>query len=113
MAASNTYNIPNPQDPNIPFVAITINNAIKLTSKNYLSWKLQLKSILIGHNLIGHINGKTPQPPTTITVNNTVKNNPDHHTWFRQDQLLFGALIGTLSPNLTPLVSQAITSKDL
>lgn len=109
MASDSTYSLPNSNDPSTPFIP----NAIKLTTTNYLSWKLQLTSLLCGHNLIGYWNSDNTPPHLTIQVDNTTKPNPVHATWFRQDQLLFGALVRTLSPNLIPLISQAITSKAL
>lgn len=33
-------------------------------------------------------------------------------TWVRQDKLLFGCLVGILSPFLGPLISRAHTSKE-
>lgn len=35
---------------------------------------------------------------------------PDYSIWFRQDRLLFGALVGTLSPAIVPLVTNASSS---
>ena len=46
-------------------------------------------------------------------MDNAPTRNLAHLTWFRQDQLLFGALLGSLSTNLISLVSQAKTSKEL
>ncbi|KAL6315549.1 hypothetical protein AAG906_000852 [Vitis piasezkii] len=89
---------------------ITIHNSIKLTPTNYLSWKTQMEAILIGYDLQKFIDGSHPAPPTTITTNNVVSTNPAYQTWLRQDKLLFGALVGTLSPTLVPLITQSKTS---
>ena len=45
--------IPYTREPNKPFTFIHISNqnTIKLTSTNYLSWKLQIKALLIGYDL--------------------------------------------------------------
>ena len=92
---------------------LSISNVIKLYSKNYLDWKLQIKVILNGHDLMGYIDGSCPQPAVMISENNTEKSNPAFTAWFRQDQLIFGALVGTLLPNLISLISHSKTSKEL
>ncbi|RVW71302.1 Retrovirus-related Pol polyprotein from transposon RE1 [Vitis vinifera] len=102
--------IPNAQEPTKPLTMITIHNSIKLTPTNYLSWKTQMEAILIGYDLQKFIDGSYPAPPTTITTNNVVSTNPAYQTWLRQDKLLFGALVGTLSSTLVPLITQSKTS---
>ncbi|RVW19477.1 Retrovirus-related Pol polyprotein from transposon RE1 [Vitis vinifera] len=102
--------IPNAQEPTKPLTMITIHNSIKLTPTNYLSWKTQMEVILIGYDLQKFIDGSHPAPPTTITTNNVVSTNPAYQTWLRQDKLLFGALVGTLSSTLVPLITQSKTS---
>ncbi|RVW94165.1 Retrovirus-related Pol polyprotein from transposon RE1 [Vitis vinifera] len=102
--------IPNAQEPTKPLTMITIHNSIKLTPTNYLSWKTQMEAILIGYDLQKFIDGSHPAPPTTITTNNVVSTNPAYQTWLRQDKLLFGALVGTLSSTLVPLITQSKTS---
>ncbi|RVW17904.1 Retrovirus-related Pol polyprotein from transposon RE1 [Vitis vinifera] len=102
--------IPNAQEPTKPLTMITIHNSIKLTPTNYLSWKTQMEAILIGYDLQKFIDGSHPAPPTTITTNNVVSTNPTYQTWLRQDKLLFGALVGTLSSTLVPLITQSKTS---
>ncbi|RVW95304.1 Retrovirus-related Pol polyprotein from transposon RE2 [Vitis vinifera] len=99
--------IPNAQEPTKPLTMITIHNSIKLTPTNYLSWKTQMEAILIGYDLQKFIDGSHPAPPTTITTNNVVSTNPAYQTWLRQDKLLFGALVGTLSSTLVPLITQS------
>ena len=113
MATGNTQVVlPNTHDPNSPLTLITIHNSIKLTSTNYLSWKTQIEAILIGYDLHKFIDGSQPSPPATITANNAASPNPAYQTWLRQDKLLFGALVGTMSPNLVPLIAQSKTSHD-
>ena len=62
---------------------------------------------------MGYIDGSCPQPAAVIFVNNVDKTNPAFSSWFRQDQLIFGALVGTLSPNLISLIFHSTTSKEL
>ncbi|RVW87967.1 Retrovirus-related Pol polyprotein from transposon RE1 [Vitis vinifera] len=88
---------------------ITIHNSIKLTSTNYLLGKPN-GSHSHRYDLQKFIDGSHPAPPTTITTNNVVSTNPAYQTWLRQDKLLFGALVGTLSSTLVPLITQSKTS---
>ena len=71
-----------------------------------------MEAILIGYDLQKFIDRSYPAPMATITTNNETKPNPEYQTWFRQDKLLFGALVGTLSPSLIPLITQSQTSRD-
>ncbi|KAL9463125.1 hypothetical protein AB3S75_001013 [Citrus x aurantiifolia] len=95
---------------------ITINVAaqtpLKLTSTNYLSWKLQFQTLFVGYDLLGYIDGSKPCPSATITDNNTITPNPAHLLWVRQDQLILNAIIGSISPNIIPFVATAKTSKE-
>lgn len=116
MAASNptpSYQIPNGADSSRPFTFLNIHNTIKLQSTNYLSWKLQVEAILIGHDLFKFIDGSFPCPPPVITTDGTETSNPDHAFWIRQDKLLFGALFGTLSQPLAPLIARTSSSHTL
>ncbi|KAL1186959.1 hypothetical protein V6Z11_A01G214800 [Gossypium hirsutum] len=106
MAIDNSFS--NPLDPNNPLTIVTIQNSIKLNFTNYISWKIQIESILIGYELFKFIDGTHPCPPKT--TNNTTSINPAYQTWLQQDKLLFGALVGTISQNLVPLVLRCITS---
>jgi hypothetical protein len=49
------------------FQLITINTSaqapLKLTSSNYISWKLQFQTLFIGYDLLGYIDGSKPCPP--------------------------------------------------
>ncbi|KZV23162.1 hypothetical protein F511_05001 [Dorcoceras hygrometricum] len=109
---NNLVVLQNNKDPDHPLTLVTIHNSIKLTSTNYLSWKTQIESILIGYDLYKFIDGSYPSPPATITTNDTVSANPAYQTWLRQDKLLFGALVGTISINLVPLITHSTTSHD-
>ncbi|GMI63710.1 hypothetical protein like AT1G34070 [Hibiscus trionum] len=113
MATENVQTaIPNTQDPEHPLTLVTFHNSIKLTSTNYLSWKTQIESILIGYDLYNFIDGSHPSPSQTITANNTTSYNPAYQTWLRHDKLLFGELVSTIPTNLVPLITQTTTSHD-
>ncbi|KAL6345090.1 hypothetical protein AAG906_013573 [Vitis piasezkii] len=93
---------------------LTINTAaqapLKLTSSNYLSWKIQFETLFIGYDLLGYIDGSKPCPPKTLTTNNAATLNPAYTLWIRQDQLILNALIGSLSPTIISFIARANTS---
>ena len=105
--STNITSVASPPNTEIPLITINISAQapLKLTSINYLSWKLQFETLFIGYDLIGYIDGSKPCPPTTITANNTATTNPSHKLWIRQDQLLLNALIGSLSPTIIPFIA--------
>lgn len=53
-----------------------------------------------------------PSPKPT-TKNGVSTPHADFATWFRQDRLLFGALVGTLSPLIIPLVTKTSSSLEV
>ena len=61
----NQIAIANPQNPGNPLQLINISNQniVKLTSTNYLSWKLQIKEILIGYDIYKFTDGCHLCPP--------------------------------------------------
>ena len=71
-----------------------------------------MEAILIGYDLQKFVDGSYPAIITAITTNNETKPNSEYHTWLHQDKLLFGALVGTLSPSLISLITQSQTSRD-
>ncbi|KAD4584315.1 hypothetical protein E3N88_21916 [Mikania micrantha] len=98
----------------------TINNltmvsfptTLKLTSTNYLGWKTQIEALLHGLNLYRFIDGTCPAPTPTTAADGSTTPHKDYEQWFRQDQLLFGALVGSLSPAIVPLITGATSSRD-
>ncbi|KAD4585451.1 hypothetical protein E3N88_23052 [Mikania micrantha] len=87
-------------------------SSLKLISTNYLGWKTQVEAILHGLDLFKFIDGTHPPPPPTIDPAGCSIPHPDFLAWFRQDRLLFGALVGTLSPPIVPLITNASSSLD-
>lgn len=59
---------------------------IKLSSTNYLLWKNQIQPLLSYQNLLGHIDGSSLAPPTTITVEGKSSPNPAYIAWHEADQ---------------------------
>ena len=103
-----------PSDPASPLTLINIShqNIVKLTSTNYLSWKLHIETILIGYDLHKFIDGSHPCPSATTHSANQDTQNPDFLPWIQQDKLLFGALVGFIFAPLIPLIQQSSTSCD-
>lgn len=57
--------IRNTNEPNNTLITINIaaQTPLKLTSTNYLSWKPQFQTLLIGYDLLGYVDGTKPCPP--------------------------------------------------
>ncbi|KAJ0798005.1 putative transcription factor interactor and regulator CCHC(Zn) family [Helianthus annuus] len=91
---------------------VTFPSSLKLTSTNYLPWKAQVEAILQGLDLFKFIDGSYPCPAKPTTTGATTTPNPDYLTWYRQDRLLYGALIGSLSPNIVSLIHNSSSSFD-
>ncbi|KAJ0533609.1 putative RNA-directed DNA polymerase [Helianthus annuus] len=82
---------------------------IQLTSDNFTAWRKQVLSTLTGLELEQFEDGRTEPPPKTLDG----KTNPTYRLWFRQDQILLGALLGSCSATILPVVSSADTSLEL
>ncbi|KAL4578315.1 hypothetical protein LXL04_014436 [Taraxacum kok-saghyz] len=87
-------------------------SSLKLSSTNYLSWKTQIEALLYGLDLFKFIDGSNPSPAPTVAADGTSKPHKDFDAWFRQDRLLFGAIVGTLSSSIVPLITNAKSSLD-
>ncbi|KAM0029944.1 putative RNA-directed DNA polymerase [Helianthus debilis subsp. tardiflorus] len=82
---------------------------IKLTTTNFPSWRKHVLAMLMGLELEQFVDGRTEPPPKTLEG----KPNPAYRLWFRQDQILLGALLGSCSDTIQPLVSSAETARQL
>ncbi|WVZ24529.1 hypothetical protein V8G54_003073 [Vigna mungo] len=105
MANNSSSSISNPHEPSKPFTCITLSSVTKLLPSNYLTWKLQVEALLDGYDLLKYPDGSFPAVTPTP--------NPAYQIWRRQDRLIYGALLTTLSPEVASLVSQTTTSHDL
>ncbi|CAJ2664376.1 unnamed protein product [Trifolium pratense] len=116
MASDGSRSIANPYEPSKPFACLTLNGVTKLLPTNYLNWKLQVEAFLDGFDLLKYTDGSFPAPTATITTTATppvTSSNPAFQTWRRQDRLIYGAILTTLSDEVASLVSQTKTSHDL
>ncbi|KAD1768276.1 hypothetical protein E3N88_42321 [Mikania micrantha] len=100
--------------PNTPTSITLVNfpSSLKLTSSNYLSWKTQVEAILQGLDLYKFIDGSYPSPPPALKADGSTTPHADFSKWYRQDRLLFGALVGTLSTPIVSLINQAASSSE-
>ena len=104
--------IHNRNDPHSTLISINVaaQTPLKLTSTNYVSWKLQFQTLFIGYDFLGFIDGSYPCPTTILP--GTTTPNPAHTLWIRQDQLLLNAILGSLSPTIIPFIARAKTARE-
>ncbi|KAK1437195.1 hypothetical protein QVD17_02983 [Tagetes erecta] len=88
-------------------VTATTHFPIKLTATNFPVWRKQVESTLLGLDLFKYLNG-TQSAPTKLLPDN--KPNPEYTAWFRQDQTLISALLGSCTETIQPIVSSATTA---
>ncbi|RVW70497.1 Retrovirus-related Pol polyprotein from transposon RE2 [Vitis vinifera] len=112
MTTRATTTIHNTNDPHSTLISINVaaQTPLKLTSTNYVSWKLQFQTLFIGYDLLGFIDGSHPCPTTILP--GTTTPNPAHTLWIRQDQLLLNAILGSLSPSIIPFIARAQTARE-
>ncbi|KAJ9550636.1 hypothetical protein OSB04_014681 [Centaurea solstitialis] len=91
---------------------VTLPATLKLTTSNYLAWKTQVEALLYGLDLFKFINGSHPAPKPTTAADGSETPHKDYLPWFRQDRLLFGALVGSLNPQIVPLITGAASSHE-
>lgn len=86
---------------------------IKLTAVNFPVWRKQVESTLIGLELKAFIDGSCEPPKKVIEDKDGKKeNNPKYLPWFRQDQILISAILGSCSESIQPLISSASTARE-
>ncbi|PWA71683.1 hypothetical protein CTI12_AA276200 [Artemisia annua] len=84
---------------------------IKLTSSNFPVWRKQIQSTLIGLDLLQYIDG-TLATPSQFSGNERKTINPAYTRWYRQDQTLLCAILGSCSDMIQPIISSATSSKE-
>ena len=106
--------IHNTNESNNTLIAINISAQapLKLTTSNYISWKLQFHTLFVGYDILRYVDGSKPCPSTTFNQNNTIIPSPAHIIWIRQDQLILNALVGSFFPTIIPFIAQAKTSQE-
>ncbi|GFQ02867.1 hypothetical protein PHJA_002430600 [Phtheirospermum japonicum] len=82
---------------------------LRLTTTNYVSWKLQFTSLFFGLDLIGFLDGSAMATPTTLVVGTEQSPNP---AWKCQDQLILHRILAFLIKVVIPLIASATSSSD-
>ncbi|KAG5252692.1 Retrovirus-related polyprotein from transposon [Salix suchowensis] len=83
---------------------------LKLSPTNYPLWREQAMGLAESQDLLGHLTNEDPAPPKYVTPNSSnaetsePRMNEAYITWRKQDRLLRGWLIGTLSEESLGLV---------
>ncbi|VFQ63816.1 unnamed protein product, partial [Cuscuta campestris] len=93
------------------YVAGSKHFPIKLTKTNFLVWRQQVHSTLVGLDLLALVNGTAATPDRFLDAGSK-KPNPAYMLWHRQDQILLGAILGSLSKSVQPLISLATTAHE-
>ena len=96
-----------PTENQIVFFNALTHLPTKLTKTNFSVWRSQLHSALIGYNLLSHIDG-TPKPAKTVRDpkdNTKTIENPDYVIWYRQDQLILNAILGSCAEEIQSHIS--------
>ncbi|KAL9458163.1 hypothetical protein AB3S75_007093 [Citrus x aurantiifolia] len=100
---------------------IVINTAsqlpLKLNQYNFMAWRSQLNTVLVGYDLLGFVTGAIKCPPPTITGDNGKATiNLAYTMWQRQDQFILNAIIASVEPEIAGKVTKAlvkfVTKKD-
>ncbi|XP_010496264.1 PREDICTED: uncharacterized protein LOC104773372 [Camelina sativa] len=89
---------------------VNMSNVTKLTASNFLMWNHQVKALLAGYGLAGYLDGSVVAPASTVTTNGATTVNPEYTLWERQDQLIYSSLLGAISVEVQPILSQTSTS---
>ena len=94
------------QQPLVITRNVAVQLSIKLSSMNFISWKAQFNSLLLGHKLLAYINGTTPLPlEMVLDVGSDAPifiSNPAHEHWIQQDQLLLHGIISSATETIVP-----------
>ncbi|RVX14747.1 hypothetical protein CK203_011902 [Vitis vinifera] len=111
--STNITSAASPPNTEIPLITINISAQapLKLTSTNYLSWKLQFETLFIGYDLIGYIDGSKPCPPHHHHSKQHCHNQSFSQTLDSSRSTTAKCLNCSLSPTIIPFIAQAKTAK--
>ncbi|KAJ9560958.1 hypothetical protein OSB04_006118 [Centaurea solstitialis] len=83
----------------------------KLTATNFPVWRKHVESTLIWLELEDFI-GESAPPPRQIDDKDGKKSNPEYLPWYRKDQMVLSAILGSCSDQIQPLISSATTARE-
>jgi len=80
--------------------------SLKLTNTNYLYWRMQMLSYLLGQGVFGFVDGSNtcPSPHVLAGDGTSLQVNPIFLRWKQQDQFILSALLSSLSMEVLHLV---------
>jgi len=87
--------------------------SLKLTTTNYLYWRMQMKPYLLGQSVFHFVNGSMSCPPSHVFYNfdsSSSAINPFFLRWKQHDQLILSALLSSLSMDVLHFVVDCQTS---
>ncbi|KAA8519374.1 hypothetical protein F0562_013630 [Nyssa sinensis] len=87
----------------------------KLTTDNYLLWKVQTSAYLRGQDLYGYVDGTQPKPPEFLSgsTDSPPTINPAYSLWKRTDQLVLSVLFSSLFDSILGHVLACSTAQEL
>lgn len=112
--ASTTALLFNSAEPHKTLISLNMSNITKLTPTNFITWRLQIRSLLEAHELHCFIADDDKTPPETISTEAAEnQSNPNFVAWKQQDKLLLSAIIGSLSLPVQSIVARATTTREV
>ena len=87
--------------------------SLKLTNTNYLHWRMQMKSYLLGQGVFHFVDGLVPCPPSHVSDcfdGSSSSINPSFLCWKQHDQLILSMLLSSLLMDILHLVVNCQTS---
>ncbi|KAK2985196.1 hypothetical protein RJ640_010485 [Escallonia rubra] len=112
-SSTTTATSPSPSFPSLSHAHHYL--SLKLTTKNYLYWKMQVVPLLRGLEIFGFVDGTISAPPSHITPQGQTSSipNPDFQLWRNQDSMILSMLISSFSEEILPLVVGCNTKHDV
>nr|XP_048324688.1 uncharacterized protein LOC125421025 [Ziziphus jujuba var. spinosa] len=99
---------------NLVVLKVASQAPLHLMESTYFPWLAQFDYLLIAYDLYGYVDVSKSCPSPTFTDASTnppsIKTNPKHIFWVRQDKFLLNALLASLAPKIGHLVATATTS---
>ncbi|XP_010531643.1 PREDICTED: uncharacterized protein LOC104807900 [Tarenaya hassleriana] len=102
-----------PATPQKSLIFVNMSNITKLSHSNYITWSIQVRSLLEAHNLICFIDDTLTVPSATVIADGISVDNPAFAPWKQQDRMLFSTLLGTIVVELQPLIVRSASSDEL
>ena len=89
--------------------------SLRLSNTNFLYWRLQMKSFLLGQGVYSFVDGTSSCPPSYLisTATSLPSVNPSFLLWKQQDNLIISALLSSLSIEVLHLVVDCKTSQEI